>query len=1575
MKLKRFTFIFLFLLVVLCCFGVASAEYSIEIDNMSTDIIKEKVLVETYPECSANPGDTVQISISAEAGYEMDYLEVYQETDNGLLKINTFSSSEGSSFVMPDGNVRVKVLYTALNPQIVATGTYGGDTVWTLDENGTLTVSGTGSVTSCQYGHDVVKVVIQSGITEIGDGAFAEMGISEVEMSDTVTKIGEDAFAHNDYLKRVVLSKGLTNISRRCFAACTKLTDLIIPSGVISIDDFALGTTALATITIPSSVTSISAKAFNYDPNLIYKYNTEFVVEDDNSDYSSQDGVLFNKDKTELVRFPVGRTGEYTIPDTVTTIGANAFSSCGLSILTIPRSVTSIGDSYTFEFSELTDIYYCGTEEAWQAMIPNDLELPETTNLHFAIASGVCGAEGDNLTWTLDDQGTLTISGMGEMNNYDISSAPWSNNWEKIIKIIIDDGVTNIGIDAFSKCSNVTYLFIPGSITSIPDRAFLYCDNLSDVLLSEGIVSIGYNNFFISTGLRSITIPASVTEIHFSLGGSSNLEEIIVNENNSVYSSDHGVLFDKSKTTLIKYPYNRPGELYTVPDSVVSIGYGSFASSRNISSIIIPNSVTTISEQAFEDSSVKHIVIPNSVTTIGDYAFSMSQLTDITLPSNCSNMGHEVFYSCSNLVDVTIPVSLVSIDRYLFNECFQLHRIHYSGTKEQWNVFLENALSDGIGIENVALLIANVYCSDEAIGYCGADFGWIMDDNRFPEITGNIISWRLDNTGVLTIEGEGMIKDYSSETPAPWQQDRASVRQVRISSGITHIGSYAFDHCDYLESVVFDGTVAEWEDIDIGDHNESLMSADKLWIIDKGTCGENLTWMLDDQGTLTIYGDGQMEDYDDPPWQTHREAIRNIALEYGVESIGDYSFRDCKHLTEIAIPESVTRIGNFVFPAQLTSITIPAGVQEIGQFENGSTESCLEEINVAQDNQAYCSVDGVLYNKAMTDLIRYPQKNKSNQTFIIPNTVRTIGPDSCSRTQFTRVVIPDSVTTISDHAFEGCNLTELVIPEGVTYIGDYAFVMSQNLTHVTIPASVTAMGENIFGEGLSKVVFAEGFTHITNGLFECSPNLDIVTIPSSVTTIDDYVFMMDSLAFVLYAGTEDQWNMVSIGKNNAGLDHATIIFNYASELMILANGSCSESVTWTLDNDGMLSLNGIGAMINYDCVDETPWYPYRNAINRIIINNNITSIGNNAFNSLDAQSVSIPESITSIGSMAFYDCSNLRSITIPTGVTYIGSGAFGGKSGIESIIVVEGNETYSSDEYGVLFNQTKTQLICYPCGRTGEYSIPETVIEINPDAFAYSSKLSGITIPEGVTRIEAGTFTTCSRLRNIIIPDSVIWIDQYAFENCYNLMEITFQSVEISWDKKAFSNCWALSNVIVPCSWQGETVLINEELGNIPITERIHKWGEITYHWSEEHATVEAKRVCANDESHIECETVGSTRMMVVAPSDAENGVFDWVSNAFTNDVFTVQHAPGGTIPSLGTLFVLRLPENLTVIEEEAFTGSLCQAVILPDGCTTIGSRAFASCMELLYVFVPESVTSIASDAFDGCDLVVVDRR
>ncbi len=1447
MKLKRFVLFSLMVIVGLCCFGAASAEYSIEIDNMSTDTIQGRVIVETNPEGSANPGDTVQISISAEAGYEMEYLEVYQVTDNGLLRIYSFSSEEGNSFVMPDGNVRVKVLYAALNPQIVATGTYGGDTAWILDENGTLTITGTGSVTPCQYGHHVVKVIIQSGITEIGDWAFAEMGISEVEMSDTVTKIGEDAFAQNDYLKRVVLSKGLTNISRGCFAACTKLTDLIIPSGVISIDDFALASTALATITIPSSVESISATAFIYDPALRYKYNTEFVVEVDSSAYSSQDGVLFNKDKTELVRFPVGRTGEYTIPDTVTTIGANAFASCGLSILTIPRNVTTIGNSYSFEFCELTDIYYCDTEESWNALCPDDLELPETTILHFAIASGVCGVNDDNLTWVLDEQGTLTISGTGEMNNYFIGEMPWYENHEVIEKIIIKNGVTSIG-----------------------DYAFC------------------------GTSLETIELPESITYIGESAFRETNLTSI------------------------------------SIPDRVKKICDGTFFGCVNLASVTIPETVTSIGSFAFEDcTGLADLTLPNDLVTIHDSAFSdCVNLKNVLIPTNVMTIGYAAFKGCRCFTDIYIPYSVTFIGDEAFSNCRSLVNIMVSGDNLQ-------------------------YCSVNGV----------LFNRRKTELVCypagiTTSSYSIPDSVVYITSGAFNYADQ--------------LNHLTIPNSVIRVCYDAFKGCSSLAEIIYDGREDEWQTVEVQEGNENLLNAS---IICQGL---GLTWTLDEEGVLTISGNGKMKNYTEwtgAPW--HQEAadlIKTVVIEEGVTSIGNFAFRYCENLTSITIPESVVRIGDFVFPAQLTSISIPAGVQEIGQFEYSSNWSYLAEINVSQDNQTYCSVDGVLYNKAMTELIKYPQKKQST-SFVIPDTVTVIGPVSCNQTLFSSVVMPRGLKTIAEHAFEGSSLTELVIPDGVRYIGNYAFVMSQDLTHVTIPASVTAMGENVFGEGLSNVVFADGFTHITSGLFECSPNLGIVTIPSSVTTIDDYVFMMDSLAFVLYTGTEDQWNKVSIGKNNSGLDCATIIFSDSSELEILVSGACGNNVTWTLDNDGMLTISGTGAMIDYGFEDETPWYPCRNAINRIIIENGVTSIGDNAFNSLAAQSVSIPECITSIGSMAFYNCNNLKSIIIPASVTSIGNAAFGGGSGLESIYVAEENETYSSDEYGVLFNQIKTQLICYPHGRAGEYIIPETVIEINPEAFAYSSKLSGITIPESVTMIEAGTFATCSRLRSIIIPDSIILIDQYAFDNCYNLTEITFQSAETSWDSEAFSNCWSLTSVIVPCNWVGETVLLNEESGNIPITDRIHIWGEITYNWSEDNTTVEAKRVCANDETHFDCETVSSTRMIVIAPSDNESGVFDWVSNPFANDDFTIQHAPGGTIPSLGTLSVLRLPANLMVIEAEAFAGMPCQAVILPDGCTTIGSRAFANCTELLYVLIPDSITSIASDAFDGCDLVVLDKR
>ena len=234
-----------------------------------------------------------------------------------------------------------------------------------------------------------------------------------------------------------------------------------------------------------------------------------------------------------------------------------------------------------------------------------------------------------------------------------------------------------------------------------------------------------------------------------------------------------------------------------------------------------------------------------------------------------------------------------------------------------------------------------------------------------------------------------------------------------------------------------------------------------------GTCGEDLTWTLDDDGVLTIRGTGAMTSYSyyGAPWYSYGFASSSsLVIEDGVTSISDYAFTDGYLLTSIEIPESVTSIGSYAFQhcTSLTSITIPESVTSIGSCAFSGCTS-LTSITVSEGNTAYASVDGVLYTYDMTELICYPA-SKTDTSFTIPDAVTSIGSYAFYKcTSLTSITISESVTSISSWAFSGCtSLTSVTIPDSVTSIGSYAFYRCTKLTSITIPDAVTSIGSYAF---------------------------------------------------------------------------------------------------------------------------------------------------------------------------------------------------------------------------------------------------------------------------------------------------------------------------------------------------------------------------------------------------------------------------------------------------------------------------------------------------------------------------------
>ena len=525
--------------------------------------------------------------------------------------------------------------------------------------------------------------------------------------------------------------------------------------------------------------------------------------------------------------------------------------------------------------------------------------LPATALAVDIVDSGTCGAKGSNLTWTLDSEGVLTISGSGDMHGYGSSDAPWYGSRSRVKSAVIAEGVTSIGESAFENCRSLTSVTIPNSVTSIGGCAFDECWSLTSVTIPDSVTSIGDSAFASCTSLTSVTIPNSVTSIG-------------------------GCAFDEcwSLTSV------------TIPDSVTSIGDSAFASCTSLTSVTIPDSVTSIGGGAFawctsltgiwvtegnshysSDASgvlfskdkttlVQYpgafaaYAIPDSVTSIGAGAFGgCTSLTSVTIPDSVTSIGGIAFGNCKSLTSVTIPDSVTSIGDGAFASCTSLTDVYYAGSEAQWKAISISST------ENDDLLTANIH------------YNYVSHTHSYKAVVTAPTCTEKGYTTHTCACGDSYVDTYTDALGHAWDNGKVTKEPTETETGVK---TFTCTRCGETKTEVIPAT----------------------GVVASGTCGaegdgSNLTWTLDSEGVLTISGSGGMHDYDgpsSPPWYRSRSMVKSAVIADGVTSIGEWAFFGCGSLTSVTIPNSVTSIGRYAFYycTSLTSVTIPDSVTSIG---------------------------------------------------------------------------------------------------------------------------------------------------------------------------------------------------------------------------------------------------------------------------------------------------------------------------------------------------------------------------------------------------------------------------------------------------------------------------------------------------------------------------------------------------------------------------------------------------------------------------------------------------------------------
>ena len=645
------------------------------------------------------------------------------------------------------------------------------------------------------------------------------------------------------------------------------------------------------------------------------------------------------------------------------------------------------------------------------------------------------------------------------------------------------------------------------------------------------------------------------------------------------------------------------------------------------------------------------------------------------------------------------------------------------------------------------------------------------------------------------------------------------IKSVFIPDSITSIGDYAFEECYSLTSIVIPDSVTSIGDGAFGDCDSltSIIIPESVTSI-----GDFVFDRCDNLASITVAeGNSVYHSAGNCLIETASKTLiagcktSVIPADGSVTIIGTSAFIYCDGLTSVIIPDSVTSIGSSAFSGcdSLTSVTIGSGVQSIGSSAFSYCYKLLEVYNKSElsitaggTDHGYVALyamnvytqeggskltdtsdgyrffyDGskgylVGYHGTQTALTLPASFTAYNGTLVEKYEIAERAFYGC--TALKSVTIPESVTVIGDNAFADCtSLTSVIIPDSVTSIGDYAFYSCENLTSVIIPDSVTSIGDYAFYscENLTSVIIPDSVMSIGIAAFYGCENLTSVTIGSGVTSIGDYAFENCYKLVEVY-------NKSALSIKAGGTAHGEVAY-YARNVYTQEGGS---QLTDTSDGYRFFYDGSKGYLVGYYGTDTALTLPASfTAYDGTLVEK--YEIAERAFYNCTAlKSVTIPESVTGICDYAFTYCEGLTSIIIPNSVTSIGNEAFEYCNSLTSVTIGSGVQSIGVGAFAF-------------CTGLTSVTIGSGVTSIGEGAFAYCNSLTSVTIGSGVTSIGDFAFAYCNSLTSIIIPESVTSIGDMAFADCNTLEAVYYCGTATQWQAVTIGSDPFVSTTTVYC--------------------------------------------------------------------------------------------------------------------------------------------------------------------------------
>lgn len=1276
------------------------------------------------------------------------------------------------------------------------------------------------------------NVYIPSSVTEIKDYAFYNCsGLTNLTFAQTCNGLvlGSSSFSSSG-VTSLKLPEGLTTISSNAFSSCKSITSVSIPASVVKIDNYAFfSNSSLTTLQIATgsklevigndtfAKTDITSVSLPQSIKTIGNYAFE--------DCKNLTSVTFEGSDTEEGS-SLETIGSYAFSGCIS-LTSFAFPYCGKDASGVYRKI-KLGGSGTnvhiFQNAKsLTKVYL---SEAVASINNLFVKCPALETIEIADNSEnfkvsptqpiILNVNGTAIQFLfgrvsgefiipegVTEIGTYAFSGqvditkvvipksMKTINNYAFSYCYGLTEVEFAKGCVVDI----IGQGAFEGCRNLQSFVIPDNVTVISNSLFAGCESLTSVTIPEGVTKIDQKAFIWTTSLKQIKLPSTLKEIMNYAFVYSGIESIVIPEGvQSLYAYAfeycnsltyvklpstitlfQGSVFRECKvlktvemsndltilgaSTFYKCPaleeVQLSSSLKLLPDSI-------FLGCTALKSIELPESLThmaasaslTASSSAFDGCTALESVtfLGNNLVYIGTYAFrNCTSLKELELPSSVTTIGNYAF-SNVGFTSVSIPTNITKLGNNVYSGCTSLESVNILGQV----TFGTNIFEKCTALTTAVIADKNTSISNYFFDGCTS----LINVTLPAELTtlGTYAFRNCSSLKKITLPSKlTKIGSTSYSASANTFENCTSLEEVEILGKATYIGSYVFKNCTSLKTINIPTTCVQ-----IGNYAfqyTAIESIDLSKLTALGTyafhgCKSLKSVVLPNIAILPNYA------FKDCTSLTSVEilnkttkigssstagntfegctSLENVKINGNITLIGCGAFKDCTSLKTIDIPSTVTEIGNFAFYGSgITSANIPAKTTKIGTAAFNGCQN-LKNLTIDGGNTAYIAYDNTAI-VALANMTVVSVYNASGD-YTLPDNV-LLGSYALQGATLNTLTLPDSLTTLPTYALFGLTADKVVFGTGITSLSSYALKNSVVNTVVFNAEEVTLGTYSFEASTISNIENSENIVAISNKTFLNCKNLTSISLSEKLLKIDANAF------------------------EGSGLTSIDI----PSSVVCLGTFSATSTAS------GSVFLN---------CENLTS----------VTLHEGLEKINDSAFVGTALTSITLPSTVTAVGTKLCQKVDTLENVTILGPV--LGTYAFDGCTNLTTVNMSEKLEkipTYAFSNCPVLTSVT----------------FAESTYEIGTHAFENCPSLTQVTLPNALTTIQTSAFQN-SGLTSVVMPANVKNIFQFAFQDCVNLVSVGLNEGLESLGASAgtnpagsvFKNCVNLESIVLPKSLQ-----------------------------------------------------------------------------------------------------------------------------------------------------------------------------